>query len=66
MTLAQITGIIMGLLVAGGMLIPGNIPNIVAAAKLKITMKEWAAVGVPIGLALMVIYFVILIPVLFK
>jgi predicted cation transporter len=50
----------MGLLVAGGMLIPGNIPNIVAAGRLKITSKEWAKLGVSIGLVIMVIYFLIL------
>jgi len=60
MSLPQITGIIMGLSIAGGMLIPGNIPNIVAAGRLKISMKEWAVVGLPIGFAIMAIYFVIL------
>lgn len=66
MTLTQITAIIMGLLIAGGMLIPGNIPNIVAAAKLKISMREWAIIGIPIGLALMVIYFLVLLPIIIK
>ena len=62
MLLSQITAIIMGLLIAGGMLIPGNIPNIVAAGRLKISMKEWAIIGVPIGLVIMVVYFLILLP----
>jgi predicted cation transporter len=62
MALPQIIGIIMGLLIAGGMLIPGNIPNIVAAARLKINMKEWALVGVPIGLVIMAVYFIIMLP----
>lgn len=62
MALSQIIGIIMGLLVSGGMLIPGNIPNIVAAARLKINMKEWALIGVPIGLIIMAVYFVIMLP----
>ena len=66
MTLSQIVSIIMGLCVAGGMLIPGNIPNIVAAGKLKIGMREWAVIGIPIGLVLLVIYFAVLIPVIFK
>jgi len=56
----QIKKILMGLLLSGGMLIPGNIPNIIAAAKLKITMKEWASLGVPLGLVLMVLYFILL------
>jgi len=47
------------------MLIPGNIPNIVTAGRLKIIMKEWSVIGVPLGLALMVIYFAALIPLLF-
>jgi predicted cation transporter len=56
----QIRSALMGLLISGGMLIPGNIPNIIAAGKLRITSKEWARVGFPIGLAAMIIYFVIL------
>jgi predicted cation transporter len=60
MALSQIVGIVMGLSISGGMLIPGNIPNIVAAGRLKISMKEWAAVGLPLGLTMMAIYFCIL------
>jgi len=53
MGLLQIKSALMGLLLAGGMLIPGNIPNIIAAGKLKIRSSEWAAFGVPLGLAVM-------------
>jgi predicted cation transporter len=60
LSLTQITSALMGLLIAGGMLIPGNIPNIIAACKLGITSKEWAQVGLPLGLALMAVFFVIL------
>ncbi len=60
MSLSQITGITMGLLIAGGMLIPGNIPNIVAAGRLKIKMREWAGLGVPLGLTILCIYFIVL------
>ncbi|MGB9941354.1 DUF1646 family protein [Methanosarcina sp.] len=56
----QIKSILMGLLIAGGMLIPGNIPNIISAGKLGITSKEWARLGVPLGLISMAIYFVII------
>jgi len=62
MLLSQITAIIMGLLIAGGMLIPGNIPNIVSAGRLKISMKEWAVIGVPMGLVLLAVYFLVLLP----
>ena len=60
LTELQIKGILMGLLIAGGMLIPGNIPNIISAGKLGITSKEWARLGVPLGLVSMAIYFVII------
>jgi len=56
----QIKSILMGLLIAGGMLIPGNIPNIISAGKLGITSKEWARLGVPMGLVTMGIYFAII------
>lgn len=61
MELAQVKAVLMGLLISGGMLIPGNIPNIVSASKLKIGSREWAKVGVPFGLALMVIFFFIVV-----
>jgi predicted cation transporter len=61
MDIGKIIAVVMGLLIAGGMLIPGNIPNIVAAGRLKISMKEWAVLGVPIGLALMVTFFLALV-----
>lgn len=60
MTDIQITAIIMGLLISGGMLIPGNIPNIVSASKLKISSKEWAIWGIPLGLLAMSLFYVIL------
>ncbi|MEW5898849.1 MAG: DUF1646 family protein [Bacillota bacterium] len=64
MTSQQIQAILMGLLISGGMLIPGNIPNIVSAGKLKIGSREWARLGVPFGLVLMIIYFVVLFVIL--
>jgi predicted cation transporter len=60
LSLTQIVSALMGLLIAGGMLIPGNIPNIIAAGKLGITSREWAEVGVPLGIVLMAVFFVIL------
>jgi len=53
--------ILLGLLIAGGMLIPGNIPNIICANKLAIKSGEWARVGVPLGLVLMTGTFVVLL-----
>ena len=56
----QIQGALIAMLVAGVMLIPGNIPNIISAGKLRIGMKEWARVGVPLGAPVMLLYFLVL------
>lgn len=56
----QIKSVLLGLLIAGGMLIPGNIPNIISAGKLKIKSSEWARFGVPLGLAAMLVCFFLL------
>ncbi|HOL49721.1 MAG TPA: DUF1646 family protein [bacterium] len=58
MKLDQIQFALMGLLISGGMLIPGNIPNIIAASKLDIKSKQWAKFGLPVGFAVLVIYFI--------
>lgn len=53
--------LLMGLIVSGGMLIPGNIPNIICASKLKIKSKEWAKTALPFGFLLMSVYFIFLL-----
>lgn len=60
MSLKQIKAILMGLLLSGGMLIPGNIPNIISAGKLNIKSREWAKIGLPIGISLLIIYFAVI------
>ncbi|WP_068674164.1 DUF1646 family protein [Oceanobacillus sp. Castelsardo] len=52
--------LLLGLIISGGMLIPGNIPNIISANKLGITSKEWARFGAPFGLVIMVLFFIYL------
>ena len=59
-----LTFLLMSLIVSGGMLIPGNIPNIICASKLGIKSKEWAKAAVGLGAAVMVAYFIILTVVL--
>jgi predicted cation transporter len=59
LTQKQINAALYGLLISGGMLIPGNIPNIISAGKLGITSSEWAKLGVPFGLVLNALYFVV-------
>lgn len=56
----QITFIIMGLIISGGMLIPGNIPNIICASKLNIKSNEWAKYGLSYGAVIMLLMFVVL------
>ncbi len=56
----KVKSVLMGLLISGGMLIPGNIPNIISANKLGITSKEWARLGVPLGLVTMLVFFLII------
>ncbi|MGD1029020.1 DUF1646 family protein [Candidatus Binatus soli] len=51
---------LLGLLISGGMFVPGNIANIVAASRLRITSREWATVGMPMGIAMLGIYFAVL------
>jgi predicted cation transporter len=57
---AQQRAVLMGLLISGGMLIPGNIPNIVAAGRLGISSAEWARVGLVAGLPLMLLCFAVI------
>lgn len=60
MGLDQIEFLLMGLLISGGMMIPGNIPNIIAAAKLNIKSGDWAKFALPLGAILMAVYFILL------
>lgn len=60
MSRGQIRFLLLGLLISGGILIPGNIPNIISASKLGIKSREWAAVGLPLGAAMMFAYFFVL------
>lgn len=61
MPIETIKDALAGLLIAGGMLIPGNIPNIICANKLSIKSREWAVFGVPLGMVIMVGFFIFLI-----
>lgn len=56
----QLKTILISLLVSGGMLITGNIPNIITASRLKIRASEWARFAVPLGVLLLGLYYVAL------
>lgn len=61
MSLATVQYVMLGLLLSGIMLIPGNLPNIITANKLGIKSSEWAKWAFPLGLLLMMTYFLLLI-----
>lgn len=52
--------VILSLLISGGLLVPGNIPNIVVAGLLRIRSRQWARVAGPVGLVMLGIYFAVL------
>ncbi len=60
MSLSRARDAILSLLISGGMLIPGNIPNIVSAGALRIGSAAWARIAVPIGIVMLGIYFAVL------
>ena len=52
---------LLGLLISGGTLVTGNIPNIVAAARLGISSRQWARVGPKAGVPLLILCFLVLL-----
>lgn len=60
MDIDKIRSVLIALLISGGMLIPGNIPNIISAGKLNIKSGEWARAAAPLGLVMMTAYFLAL------
>lgn len=56
----QVKAILLSLLASGGILIQGNIPNIIAANKLEIKSKEWVQLGLPLGLILLLAFYLLL------
>ncbi len=51
---------LLSLLVSGGALVTGNIPNIVAASRLGITSREWARFGLGAAAVLLILCFAVL------
>lgn len=60
MTTAQIEFLLLAMIVSGGFLIPGNIPNIICASKFKIKSSDWARLALPWGIGIMLLFFIIL------
>ncbi|MEZ0290334.1 MAG: DUF1646 family protein [Sulfolobales archaeon] len=63
LNLLQIKSFLISLLISGGFLIPGNVPNIVIANIHKIRFGEWAREAIPLGLpaylGMFILFFVI-------
>lgn len=55
-----LTFLLVSLIISGGMMIPGNIPNIICASKLGIKSKEWVKNAIGLGAGLMLAYFLVL------
>nr|WP_281170939.1 DUF1646 family protein [Paucisalibacillus globulus] len=53
--------LLLGLIISGGILIPGNIPNTIAAGKLKINSLQYVRLAFPVGLVVMVIGFIVIL-----
>ncbi|HCC00192.1 MAG TPA: cation transporter [Ruminococcaceae bacterium] len=60
MSVMQIKTILISLLISGGMMVTGNIPNIIVATKMKVSMRKWAVIGLPIGAVFLAGYAVVL------
>jgi predicted cation transporter len=57
LNLNQQRAALLGLVISGGALVTGNIPNIVAASRLEITSREWASIGIGTGILFLVLCF---------
>jgi predicted cation transporter len=60
LSMSQQRAALLGLLISGGALVTGNIPNIVAASRLGITSREWATIGLGTGAVLLILCFMVL------
>jgi len=60
LSMSQQRAAFLALLISGGALVTGNIPNIVAASRLGITSREWARIGLGTGVLLLILCFAVL------
>jgi len=61
MSLDEIRAFITSLVISGGMLIPGNVPNIIFASIIGIGFKEWARIGIPIGMPVFLVVAILML-----
>lgn len=60
LSVSQQRSALLGLIISGGALVTGNIPNIVAASRLGITSREWARIGIGTAAVLLISCFIAL------
>jgi len=51
---------VLSMLISGGFLVPGNIPNIIIASRVGIGFRDWAACALKIGVAVYVAVYLVL------
>jgi predicted cation transporter len=61
LSLNQQRAALLGLLISGGALVTGNIPNIVAASRLGITSREWPRIGLITAVLMLISCFTVLL-----
>lgn len=61
MSMDEIRAFLTSLVISGGMLIPGNVPNIIFASIIRIGFKEWARIALPIGMPVFLVVAVLML-----
>ncbi len=60
LTKAELTHFILSMLISGGFLVPGNIPNIIIASRTGINFREWASYALRVGIPAYILMYLIL------
>ncbi len=58
--LHQIKSFLISLIISGGFLIPGNVPNIIISIRVGIKFKEWAKIALPMGVPVFIAAYIAL------
>ncbi len=61
LSLKDIIFFVTSTLISGGFLVPGNIPNIVVASRIKIRFVEWARYGLTVGVPVLIAVYILLV-----
>ncbi|NPA71094.1 MAG: DUF1646 domain-containing protein [Crenarchaeota archaeon] len=61
LSLKDIIFFVTSTLISGGFLVPGNIPNIIVASRIKIRFVEWAKYGLMVGVPVLIAVYILLV-----